>query len=94
MGCSAGGSVGDPKWGPPHTDDLNTSQLPHDHSNIPVTARQVLPERDPYLGLLPKQFVLGGWCLVSAAAATLLGSRPGTWDPECVGKKKVGEEND
>lgn len=49
----------------------------------------MLPAQDPYLGLLPKQFVLGGWCLPSVAAAMLLGSRPGTWDPERAEKKWV-----
>lgn len=69
--------------------DLDISQLPHSHSHHPVRDKLVLPGRDPYLGLLPKQFVLGGWCLPSVAAAMLLGSRPDSWDPERVKKKRV-----
>lgn len=70
-------------------DDLDISQLPHGRSHHPVRDKLVLPAQDPYLGLLPKQFVLGGWCLPSVAAAMLLGSRPGSWDPEWVKKKRV-----
>lgn len=77
-GCTAG-------WAPPGSPRC-PQPCPHSPA-VPV----LLAAKGPYLDLLPKQFVAGGCCLLSVAAAMLLGSRPGTWDPERLKEKGVKE---
>lgn len=77
-GCTAG-------WDPPGSPRC-PQPCPHSPA-VPV----LLAVKGPHLDLLPKQFVAGGCCLLSVAAAMLLGSRPGTWDPERLKEKGVKE---
>lgn len=63
----------------------------HSPARAAPLCHSLLAAKGPYLDLLPKQFVAGGCCLLSVAAATLPGSRPGTWDPEWLKEKRVKE---